>query len=154
EEPHRAATSLPIGRRLRRLPCSTLDCMLSGTDDVAPASEAARRAFRDCVGEFATGVTVVTAEAGGQPAGMTWQSFTSVSSEPLLVLVSLGLGSRTLQAVTRSGRFALSILGREQRDVALAFAERTTSFPTLHVERVEDALVVRDAVATLRCQVR
>jgi flavin reductase (DIM6/NTAB) family NADH-FMN oxidoreductase RutF len=58
------------------------------------------RAFRDSVGEFATGVTVVTAEhPESGPAGMTLNAFTSVSLEPLLVLVSLGRGSRTLDAV-------------------------------------------------------
>ena len=59
----------------------------------------AARAFRDCVGEFATGVTVVTAESEHGPAGMTLNSFTSVSLEPLLILVSLGHASRTLGAV-------------------------------------------------------
>jgi flavin reductase (DIM6/NTAB) family NADH-FMN oxidoreductase RutF len=63
-------------------------------------SEALVSAFRGCVGEFATGVTVVTAEHEGLSAGMTLNSFTSVSLEPLLVLVSLGTGSRTLHATS------------------------------------------------------
>src|SRR5919205_336297 len=79
-------------------------------------------AFRDCVGEFATGVTVVTAEHDGRPAGMTLNAFTSVSLQPLLVLVSLGHGSRTLETVRASGRLAVSVLHRHQREVAIAFA--------------------------------
>lgn len=111
-------------------------------------------AFRRCVGAFPTGVCVVVAEHGGQPAGMTLNSFTSVSLDPLLVLVSLGHGARTLDAVRRSGRFAISILHRGQRRVALDFAERGAPFPAGHVERAGDGqLVVRHALAELRCSV-
>src|SRR5438876_2191013 len=95
-------------------------------------------AFRDCVGEFATGVTVLTAESDGEPAGMTLNSFASVSLEPLLVLVSLGHGSRTLAATAKSGRFAVSILHRGQQPAAIDFAERGAPFPQQHVTRTRD----------------
>jgi flavin reductase (DIM6/NTAB) family NADH-FMN oxidoreductase RutF len=124
------------------------------TTETVAAGDAAIRAFRDCVGEFATGVTVVTAEHDGVRAGLTLNSFTSVSLDPLIVLISLGLGSRTLRSIRASGQFGLSILGRDQRDVAIDFAERDLPFAAEHVERVEGVLVVRGAVATLRCQVR
>jgi flavin reductase (DIM6/NTAB) family NADH-FMN oxidoreductase RutF len=115
----------------------------------------AARAFRDCVGEFATGVTVVTAESEHGPAGMTLNSFTSVSLEPLLILVSLGHASRTLGAVRHSGRFAVSILHRGQQQVALDFAERSAPFPAQHVVRDRDGyLTVPGAAATLRCVTR
>jgi flavin reductase (DIM6/NTAB) family NADH-FMN oxidoreductase RutF len=111
-------------------------------------------AFRGCVGEFATGVAVVTAEHEGVSAGMTLNSFTSVSLEPLLVLVSLGSGSRTLHATRPSGRFAISILGREQREVALDFSQPWAPFPAAHVERDREGfLAVSGAVAVLRCHV-
>jgi flavin reductase (DIM6/NTAB) family NADH-FMN oxidoreductase RutF len=117
-------------------------------------SEALVSAFRGCVGEFATGVTVVTAEQDGRAAGMTLNSFTSVSLEPLLVLVSLGNGSRTLHATNASGRFAISILSRGQRDVALDFSEPGAPFPERHVERDREGFVpVAGAAAVLRCHV-
>jgi flavin reductase (DIM6/NTAB) family NADH-FMN oxidoreductase RutF len=117
-------------------------------------SEALVSAFRGCVGEFATGVAVVTAEHEGVPAGMTLNSFTSVSLEPLLVLVSLGNTSRTLYATAASGRFAVSILSREQRDVALDFSEPGAPFPARHVERDREGfLPVSAATAVLRCHV-
>ena len=113
------------------------------------------RAFRDCVGEFATGVTVGTAESEHGPAGMTLNAFTSVSLEPLLVLVALGRDSRTLSAAEASGRFGLSILHRGQQQVALDFAERGVPFPAQHVVRDRDGyLTVPKAAATLRCEVR
>lgn len=112
------------------------------------------RAFRDCVGEFATGVTVVIAEDDGRAAGMTLNSFTSVSLEPLLVLVSLGHGSRTLSAVRASGRLSISVLHRGQQDVAVDFASPGAPFPERWVTRTHDGyLVVAGAAATQHCQV-
>ncbi len=113
------------------------------------------RQFRDAVGEFATGVTVVCTEHGGEPAGMTLNAFTSVSLDPLIVLVALGHGSRTLAAVRASGRLSVSILHRGQQDVAIAFAERGAPFPAAHVERTHDGfLAVRGAAAVHHCTVR
>jgi flavin reductase (DIM6/NTAB) family NADH-FMN oxidoreductase RutF len=112
------------------------------------------RVFRDAVGEFATGVTVVCAEQDGRPAGMTLNAFTSVSLDPLLVLVSLGHGSRTLAAVHAGGRLSISVLHRDQQAVAIAFAERGAPFPTEHVVRTSDGfLVVAGAAATHHCTV-
>lgn len=123
-------------------------------EETRKPSEAMVTAFRGCVGEFATGVAVVTAEHEGVPAGMTLNSFTSVSLEPLLVLVSLGSGSRTLHATRAGGRFAVSILQRGQRDVAVDFAESGAPFPVGRVERDREGfLPVAGATAVLRCRV-
>jgi len=83
-----------------------------------------QRDFRDCVAAFATGVCVVTTHRHNRPAGMTLNSFTSVSLDPMLILVSLAHNTRTLETVAASERFAVSILHRRQRDTALAFAKR------------------------------
>ncbi len=114
----------------------------------------APRAFRDCVGEFATGVTVVIAEQRHEPAGMTLNSFTSVSLNPLLVLVALGHGSRTLAAVRASDRLSISVLHRHQREVAVAFATPGARFPHAQVRRTHDGfLIVAGAAATQQCEV-
>jgi flavin reductase (DIM6/NTAB) family NADH-FMN oxidoreductase RutF len=110
------------------------------------------QAFRRTVGSFPTGVCVVTSAHAGRPAGMTLNSFTSVSLEPLLVLVSLAHGSRTLAAVRASGRFAVSILHRGQSEVAVDFAARGAAFPDRHTRRTDAGdLVVRQALAELFC---
>ncbi len=112
------------------------------------------RAYRNCVGEFATGVTVVTSEHDGQPAGMTLNSFTSISLHPLLLLVSLAHGSRTLHAIRHSGRYAVSVLRRDQTEVAVTFAERSAPFPDhLAPEDRRGMRSVTDAAATLWCEV-
>ena len=112
-------------------------------------------AFRGCAGEFATGVTVVIAEHEQEAAGMTLNAFASVSLEPAVVLVSLGHASRTHVIVGASGRFAVSVLGREQRDVALEFATPGAPFPRAHVVRTfDDFLIVKGAMASHHCHVK
>ena len=118
------------------------------------ADQQQSRDFRDCVAAFATGVTVVTAAPHDRPQGMTLNSFTSVSLDPLLILVSLAHGARTLDSVRECGRFAVSILHRRQRDAALAFAKRGSEFPLDHAVRDPAGYyVVRHALAILRCEV-
>jgi flavin reductase (DIM6/NTAB) family NADH-FMN oxidoreductase RutF len=111
-------------------------------------------AFRASVGEFATGVTVVASEHDGVPAGLTVNAFISVSLEPLLVLVSLAHASRTLGVVRQSGRFAVSVLHREQGEAAIQLATPGAPFPEEHMTRTADGfLVVRGAAATQHCEV-
>lgn len=118
------------------------------------ATNDTRRAFRDCVGRFATGVTVVTSQAGGVRAGMTANSFSSVSLEPLLVQVALAHQSRTLDAVEASGRYAVSILGCDQEAVARAFARSDAPFPDEFIHVDEDGfLTIPGCLAVLRCKV-
>ncbi|MFD7660924.1 flavin reductase family protein [Actinosynnema sp. NPDC059797] len=82
------------------------------------------RRFRHAAGRFPTGVTVLSTVEGGRPCGMTVSSFTSVSLDPLLVLVSLGNGSRTCERIRRSGVFAVTVLADAQQEVARWFAGR------------------------------
>ena len=80
-----------------------------------------RRAF----GHFATGVTVVTYEAAdGEFRGTTVNSFTSVSLDPPLVLVSLGRQTRAAAALRSGSAFAVNVLHHGQRDLAMHFAGR------------------------------
>jgi flavin reductase (DIM6/NTAB) family NADH-FMN oxidoreductase RutF len=119
-----------------------------------PVSPIPSDAFRACVGEFATGVTVVASEQDGVPAGMTLNAFISVSLDPPLVLVSLAHGSRTLGVVRQSGRFAVSVLHRGQGEAAIELATPGAPFPEEHMTRTaDDFLVVRGAAATQHCEV-
>ena len=112
------------------------------------------RAFRDTVGAFATGVTVVTTQDSGAPQGMTLNSFTSVSLDPLLVLVSLAHGTRTLDGVKNSKKMAVNVLHRTQQEAALAFAKRGGDFPTEHaVLDPHGFYSVRHSLAIMRCEI-
>ncbi len=91
-------------------------------DDPA-AVEAARR-FRDVLGRFASGVTVVTALSSGEPVGMTCQSFSSVSLDPPLVLFVPARTSRAWPLMQRAGRFCVNFLAADQAEVSNQMASR------------------------------
>ncbi len=114
------------------------------------------RAFRDTMGSFATGVCVLTAKRrDGVPVGMTVNSFTSVSLDPPLVLVCLGAMSPRSQAIVDPGRFAISILADDQRDLSNHFArpgEGLTPDAGWH-EGENGAPVVDGAAAFVECDV-
>lgn len=81
-------------------------------------------AFREVLGQFATGVAVVTATADGEPVGMAVNSFTSVSLDPPLVLFCAARTSTTWPSIRAAGRFAVNILAEHQEDVSRLFATR------------------------------
>lgn len=79
--------------------------------------------FRDALGRFATGVSVVTAVASdGKPVGVTVSSFSSLSLEPPLVLFCLGLNTDNLEAYASHGAVCINVLAEGQHDVSEAFA--------------------------------
>lgn len=84
-----------------------------------PATEA--RAFRRCLGQFATGVTIVTARNGERLAGMAVNSFAAVSLTPPLVLWSVRRESGSAQDFLQAGHYAVSVLGDEQVELSQLF---------------------------------
>jgi flavin reductase (DIM6/NTAB) family NADH-FMN oxidoreductase RutF len=80
--------------------------------------------LRALMRNWATGVTLVTAQDGDGPHGMTVSSFTSVSLEPPRVLVSLERTARTHQMVETGRTFGVSILAEGQHELAERFAGR------------------------------
>jgi flavin reductase (DIM6/NTAB) family NADH-FMN oxidoreductase RutF len=89
----------------------------------APAPRLDPRAFRDCLGCFATGVTVVTAlGARGQLLGVTANSFNAVSLDPPLVLFSLDRRAYSLWDFLSTGHFAVNVLAEGQAELSSGFA--------------------------------
>lgn len=80
------------------------------------------RRFRDAIGRFATGVTVVTAAAGGQVRGMTANAVSSLSLEPMLLLVCVQRTASAHAMIEQAGVFAVNILAADQRPLAELFA--------------------------------
>jgi flavin reductase (DIM6/NTAB) family NADH-FMN oxidoreductase RutF len=138
-------------------------------DDAAPTATAgqlpparARRqghidrdVFRDVIGRFVTGVTVVTTSASGQVWAATVSALASVSLEPPMLLICLNRSSATRDAIARSGCFAVSILAEHQQQLARWFATKETS----KLDAVVTALgpaelpVIREAAAYLECAI-
>lgn len=81
-------------------------------------------AFRKTVGQFATGVTVVSVATEHGVHGMTANSFTSVSLEPPLVLVCVDKTRQTHGHIERAGRFGINILTKEQEPISNWYAGR------------------------------
>src|SRR5215468_9724613 len=85
------------------------------------------RDFRNALGNFATGVTIVTARTrAGEPLGLTANSFNSVSLDPPLVLFSLNRQNYSLQSFEEAGNFAINILRDDQQEISRLFANSVT----------------------------
>jgi flavin reductase (DIM6/NTAB) family NADH-FMN oxidoreductase RutF len=82
------------------------------------------RDFRDTLGGFATGVNVITTRGEDHPYGMTASAFSSVSLDPPLILVCIGIGATGSEMVRRNGVFAVNILSAEQEPLSRFFASR------------------------------
>jgi 3-hydroxy-9,10-secoandrosta-1,3,5(10)-triene-9,17-dione monooxygenase reductase component len=93
-------------------------------DEDDPEAMASARQFRDVLGRFASGVTVVTAMSGGAPVGLTCQSFASVSLNPPLVLFVPAKTSRAWPAIQRSGKFCVNFLAADQAELSNTMASR------------------------------
>jgi flavin reductase (DIM6/NTAB) family NADH-FMN oxidoreductase RutF len=93
-----------------------------------PAMSFNARSFRQALGCFATGITVVTSVGlDGEYLGFTANSFNSVSLDPPLVLFSLDRGAYSLKAFEAAGVFAINILREDQEAVSIAFARALSS---------------------------
>ena len=83
------------------------------------------RTLRDALGSFATGVTVVTCfDQGGNPFGLTANSFTSVSLDPPLLLVCVHKDAQCASALTEAGHFAVNVLQTGQQPASIRFSTR------------------------------
>jgi len=113
--------------------------------------------MRRVMGQFATGVTVVTSRDGeGMPVGTTVNAFSSVSLEPPLLLVCLARESETLTAVRGSRRFAVNVLGQHQREHSNRFAAKGAEARAHEVgfdEHAHGVPVLSDSLATIACAV-
>lgn len=78
--------------------------------------------FRQVMGHFASGVTVVTTAHGGRLAGLTVSSFASLSLKPMLVLVCIDRGAGSHSAIAESGQYAVNILAEGQEYISRRFA--------------------------------
>lgn len=81
-----------------------------------------QQTFKEVMGSFATGVTIVTATEDDLPVGFTCQSFVSLSIDPPLVALAPARSSTSWPRIREAGSFCVNVLAEDQRDVCLAFA--------------------------------
>jgi len=116
-----------------------------------------QRAYRDTIGHFASGVTIVTTTGRAGPAGMTTNSITSLSLDPLLLIVCFELRSRTLAAVRESERFAVNILPAPDAELAAVFASKRVArekFESVTHAEAHGVPVLDGALAWIACSLR
>lgn len=114
------------------------------------------RDYREAVGRFATGVAIVTCDGPGGPSGLTTNAVSSLSLDPLLLLVCFDNGSRTLPAVRAAGRFAVNLLHAGQEPLASTFAskrEQHEKFSAATHRIAHGVPVLDDALAWFACDV-
>jgi flavin reductase (DIM6/NTAB) family NADH-FMN oxidoreductase RutF len=111
--------------------------------------------FRDVIGHFASGVTIVTATERDAPLGTTASAVCSLSLEPPMVVVCMNRTSKTGQAIARVGRFAINVLAEHQQPLARHFASKDPDkFAGLGTTAgATGAPLLDEAVAHLECVV-
>lgn len=107
--------------------------------------------FRKSLGEFATGVTVVSLRTGQGVHGMTANSFTSVSLDPPLILVCIDKRNRTHALVAEAKRFAVNILAADQEDVACRYAGQEVQAEPIWILDRAASPVLEGALAWFDC---
>lgn len=129
--------------------------MAGVTDSAAAPIPFDSREFRNVLGHFATGVTVVTGTAGGVPAGLAANAFSSVSLDPPLVLVCMALSSETWPVIRRTGAFAVNVLGEHQEELCRRFGRKAVDrFESTPWETaVTGSPVFPDALAWIDCRI-
>lgn len=113
--------------------------------------------FRAAMGQMASGVTIITMHADGEDHGFTASSFTSLSLDPMLVLVCVVKDQRSHALLQRAGHYAANILGASQKDLGVRFADPLTldRFAGLDVARaMTGAPILRRSLAWVDCRVR
>jgi flavin reductase (DIM6/NTAB) family NADH-FMN oxidoreductase RutF len=120
-------------------------------DHFSPGPETAR-AFRDALGRYATGVTVVTAIGPEGPVAITANSFTAVSLDPALVLWCPARRSSRFDTFLAADRYAIHVLGSDQLDLCNRFARSGGDFGGLDAGLTPDGLpLLPDVLARFDC---
>ena len=113
-----------------------------------------QKVFRDVIGRFASGVTIITTTVDGAPFGTTASAVSSLSLEPPMVLICLNKTSETQAAILKAGHFCVNILADGQQALAYQFAGKGDKFASTPFEQgIEGIPVLGGTLAHLECRV-
>jgi flavin reductase (DIM6/NTAB) family NADH-FMN oxidoreductase RutF len=113
--------------------------------------------FRAALGQLASGVAIITMRVDGEDHGFTATSFTSLSLDPMLVLVCVVKAQRSHAQLEQAGHYAVSILGSSQRALGERFADAppASRFEGLQLARATTgAPILQGCLAWVDCVVR
>ena len=115
--------------------------------------------FRSALGQFATGVTVITTLDGdGEPHSMTANAFSSICLDPPTVMVCVAHGTHTHGYLEKTSRFGVNILKQEQQDLGAYFArkpeDRTGDVSYHYSDAADKTPVLDDSMVFIGCEVK
>ncbi len=108
--------------------------------------------FRNAMGSFATGVTVITTEIAGEVHGMTANAFMSISLNPKLVAISIGENARMLQHIKNANQFAINILSSDQQKESKQFSGQLPVESEITFVTYNGLPILEDALAVITCK--
>ena len=113
-----------------------------------------KRLFRDTMGKFATGITVVSIDYHGEILGMTVNAFMSVSLEPRLIAISIDEKASMYNKLQETQKFGLSILAEDQKEISMIYAKQMKKDREISYSMLDDIPVISDSIATLSCHLK
>jgi 3-hydroxy-9,10-secoandrosta-1,3,5(10)-triene-9,17-dione monooxygenase reductase component len=128
---------------------------VSADRSATPAIDSAR--FRQVLGHFPTGVTVITATGPDGPAGLAVGSFFSVSLDPPLVAFCAAKSSTSYPKIAEAGHFVVNVLSEDQEEISRVFASKgTDKFSGIgyHHALGTGAPVINDVLAWIGCDIQ
>lgn len=111
------------------------------------------RLFRNAMGKFATGVTVITTNVNGKIHGMTANAFMSISLNPKLVVISIGEKASMLKHIQQSGTFTVNFLSAQQQELSMLFAGQIKEERHVTFGDLQGAPTIEGAIAQVSCEV-
>ena len=112
------------------------------------------RSFRDAMGKFATGITVVTTKDNDDVIGMTVNAFMSISLDPKLIAISIGEQAAMYHTLQKTKKFGVSILTEDQKDLSMIFAKQIEKDREIDYVYQNGIPVINDTLATISCSVK
>lgn len=112
------------------------------------------RLFRDAMGRFATGISIVSTDYKGEIVGMTVNAFMSVSLDPKLIAISIDENASMYPKLQETKQFGLSILQEDQKEFSMIYAKQMEKDQDIPYVLQDDVPVIEGSIATLSCQVK
>lgn len=112
------------------------------------------RIFRDAMGKFVTGITVVTTKDDKDIHGMTVNAFMSISLDPKLIAISIDENASMYTKLQETKRFGISILKEEQKEISMIFAKQMERDRDIQYTFQDGVPVIEDTLATISCSVK
>ncbi|WP_339254430.1 flavin reductase family protein [Sporosarcina sp. FSL W8-0480] len=109
------------------------------------------RLFRNVMGSFTTGVTVITTEVAEEVHGMTANAFMSISLNPKLVAISIGENAKMLQHIKDAKQFAINILSSDQQQVSKQFSGQLHQKSEITFGSYKGLPVLEESLAIVTC---